>query len=203
MKGTLCQLSYRGAVLTPGVEPDPTAYQTVMQTAYTRSGRKVEVPTPRGLSRARAFKARCRAGGAPSVAETRGLDPQWLIATHPVSNRGRPGPVQLPYAEGARIERAWDASPNLGLANRCHCHSASLPSCARRESNSHGPSGPRGSEPRVSTVPPPALGADGRLRSGDLGVGNAALYLLSYICMEPPTGIGPRDLGRTRTVLCH
>lgn len=99
MKGTLCQLSYRGAVLTPGVEPDPTAYQTVMQTAYTRSGRKAEVPTPRGLSRARAFKARCRAGGAPSMAETGGLDPQWLITTHPVSNRGRPGPVQLPYAE--------------------------------------------------------------------------------------------------------
>src|ERR1039458_2794647 len=39
MKGTLCQLSYRGIVLTPGVEPDPTAYQTVMHTAYTRSGR--------------------------------------------------------------------------------------------------------------------------------------------------------------------
>jgi hypothetical protein len=46
-------------------------------------------------------------------------------------------------------------------------------------------------------------GADDRLRSGDLGDGDAALYHLSYICMEPPTGIGPRDLGRTRTVLCH
>jgi hypothetical protein len=41
------------------------------------------------------------------------------------------------WAEGARIERAWDASPNLGLANRCHCHSASLPSCAERESDPH------------------------------------------------------------------
>jgi hypothetical protein len=114
MKGTLCQLSYRGAVLTPGVEPDPTAYQTVMQTAYTRSGRKVEVPTPRGLSRARAFKARCRAGDAPSMAETGGLDPQWLITTHPVSNRSRPGPVQLPYAEdGGPDPRRSPASPAL------------------------------------------------------------------------------------------
>jgi hypothetical protein len=49
MKRALCQLSYLGAVLTPGVEPDPAAYQTAMQTAYTRSGRKVEVPTPRDL----------------------------------------------------------------------------------------------------------------------------------------------------------
>jgi hypothetical protein len=33
----------------------------------------------------------------------------------------------LSTAEGARIERAWGACPNLGLANRCRCYSASLP----------------------------------------------------------------------------
>jgi hypothetical protein len=38
-------------------------------------------------------------------------------------------------AEGARIERAWDASPNLGSANRCYCRSASLPSRHGTESN--------------------------------------------------------------------
>lgn len=37
-------------VQTPGVEPGPAAYQTAMQTAYTRPGRKMEVPTPQGSS---------------------------------------------------------------------------------------------------------------------------------------------------------
>ena len=50
MKRALCQLSYLGVVLTPGVEPDPAAYQTVMQTAYTRSGRKPEALIPSGSS---------------------------------------------------------------------------------------------------------------------------------------------------------
>ena len=37
----------------------------------------------------------------------------------------------------------------------------------------------------------------------NLRLGKATLYLLSYIHMEPPTGIGPCDLTRTRGTLSH
>ena len=66
MNQALFQLSYLGKardghsldlglVLTPGVEPGPAAYQTAMPTAYTRPGRKVEVPTPYGLLAAHGY----------------------------------------------------------------------------------------------------------------------------------------------------
>lgn len=44
----------------------------------------------------RGFKARSRAGGAPSIAEAGGPDPQRLVTARPVSNRGLPEQVQLP-----------------------------------------------------------------------------------------------------------
>src|SRR5215469_753513 len=52
--------------------------------------------------------------------------------------------------------------------------------------------GPTGSEPAGSAVGLEGHGAADRVRSGDLDVGNVALYLLSYNRMEPPRGIEPR-----------
>lgn len=43
-------------VLTPGVEPGPTAYQTVMRTAYTRSGRMRQELNLQGLLGSPGFK---------------------------------------------------------------------------------------------------------------------------------------------------
>src|SRR5215475_5837787 len=101
MNQALFQLSYLGMaprrslvrprlVLTPGVEPGPAAYQTAMPTAYTRPGRKVEVPTPYGLSTAHGYS---RPVAAPAAHLPRAESGESGIRTHegrcPTCFRGR------------------------------------------------------------------------------------------------------------------
>lgn len=78
-----------------------------------RGQRKAEVSIFQAAKPARAFKARCRAGGAPSIyfsEESGGLEPQRVHA-HPLSGRSlRPWQVHSPRAScsPARCEQAGD-----------------------------------------------------------------------------------------------
>ena len=169
MKGTLCQLSYRGAVLTPGVEPDPAAYQTVMQPLTPGQGGRGRGRSP-GIS------------GTPH-AGFRDLFPR------------RRGTFHVRRADHSKITAV--AAHSLAARPSTLAGSLSVPNLGFEPRTSRSWAG------RLFPIGLDRLGADGEIRTRDPHLGKVMRYQLRYICMEPPTGIGPRDLGRTRTVLCH
>ena len=66
------------------------------------------------------FKARCRAGGAPSTEESDGLEPLRSHAHPPSKRRPRPGGFTLHVGSPARCERAGDGRGRRNRIPRCY-----------------------------------------------------------------------------------
>lgn len=107
-----------------------------------------------------------------------------------------------PCAEGERIERPQGSHPDLRLATGCLTSSASLP-YAGRDLHPHAPFGTRASGARASAFRHQRLRVDDGSRTRDLHLSKVTRCQLRHIHVEPPTGIGPCDLTRTRGTLCH
>jgi hypothetical protein len=74
-----------------------------------RGQRKVEVSIFQAAKPARVFKARCRAGGAPSNEESGGPDPQRANVQRLSGQRPRPWRVHSPWSSSpARCDQAGD-----------------------------------------------------------------------------------------------
>ena len=114
-----------------------------------------------------------------------------LPTTLAVTSGFRPGTLPT---RSAILERSMEDSnlrtgrPVYALAGRCRSRWANAPGCPTPDSNRE----PLPSEGSASASwARRAMRADDQVRTGDLGVGNAVLYLLSYVRIEPAGGIEP------------
>jgi hypothetical protein len=147
----------------------------------------------------RAYQTRPFTGWVVALAEGGGVDPPGSSRTPHAGFRDlfprRRGTFHVRRADHSKITAV--AAHSLAARPSTLAGSLSVPNLGFEPRTSRSWAG------RLFPIGLDRLGADGEIRTRDPHLGKVMRYQLRYICMEPPTGIGPRDLGRTRTVLCH